>query len=496
VSPANATNKGVTFSSGDETKAAVDDKGLVTAKAAGTAVITVTTADGGFTDAVSVTVVAAAIPLTGITFDDGSALTLAGPEPKVLGLTLTPSDATGDIVWSSSDASIVAVDSGGIISAKKPGTATITVAKKEDNGTASTTVKADIDITVAEPQKGVKITGLSEMDDQEFEVGIFTSNTITRDSVPVASASGTVSDGVIEAAELKKADGTVWEGSENESYYVAFIVGDYLDIAYVPDPDYPGDPWMLAYKSKGAVSFSFDSHRPELSLDNVTAMGIRGVGPTYTIGGSPPAVGHITGTITLNGIPADVESISIQARQSSWSSFFGSVTITGGAVTNQAFDIPLVTSGEFGEQGTFTPGSPVTLRIRTYYSEPSWTHWDDVLDNGGEGWSIDGHDAETDIGAITGTITPTKLIEGTAIIGIPGKTVDTAQISIPGVSEAVEVEGTRWKLGWTLRIPAAVNSGAFTVSATATDGTSYQKTSAGTYSGTSPVHLGVITLTE
>jgi len=48
VTPANATNQSLRWSSSNEAVAAVSDSGLVTAKAAGTAVIVVTTVDGGF----------------------------------------------------------------------------------------------------------------------------------------------------------------------------------------------------------------------------------------------------------------------------------------------------------------------------------------------------------------------------------------------------------------------------------------------------------------
>ena len=59
VLPTNATNKAVTYSSSAGTYATVSDEGVVTALAAGTTTITVTTEDGGFTDTCSVTVSAA-----------------------------------------------------------------------------------------------------------------------------------------------------------------------------------------------------------------------------------------------------------------------------------------------------------------------------------------------------------------------------------------------------------------------------------------------------
>jgi hypothetical protein len=55
VSPADATDKSVTWTSSDDDVATVVD-GLVTAVGAGTATITVETVDGGFTDSCSVTV--------------------------------------------------------------------------------------------------------------------------------------------------------------------------------------------------------------------------------------------------------------------------------------------------------------------------------------------------------------------------------------------------------------------------------------------------------
>jgi predicted RNA-binding protein with TRAM domain len=61
VVPGNAKNKTVSWSTSDETKATVTD-GVVTAIATGTAIITVTTEDGNFTDTCSVSVLPSIIP--------------------------------------------------------------------------------------------------------------------------------------------------------------------------------------------------------------------------------------------------------------------------------------------------------------------------------------------------------------------------------------------------------------------------------------------------
>ena len=57
ISPPNATNKNVTWSSSNAAVATVSNTGTVTAVAAGTAVISVTTADGNFTAIANVTVI-------------------------------------------------------------------------------------------------------------------------------------------------------------------------------------------------------------------------------------------------------------------------------------------------------------------------------------------------------------------------------------------------------------------------------------------------------
>lgn len=56
IAPADATNQNVSWTSSDTDKATVSDTGLVTGVASGTATITVTTEDGGFTDTCTVTI--------------------------------------------------------------------------------------------------------------------------------------------------------------------------------------------------------------------------------------------------------------------------------------------------------------------------------------------------------------------------------------------------------------------------------------------------------
>ncbi|WXJ91295.1 hypothetical protein MTCOM_02530 [Moorella thermoacetica] len=152
VSPDNATNKEVTWSTSDEKIATVDDQGNVKGVAAGTATITVTTADGSFTDTCEVTVVrrsggggggggggSSTVSVTGVSLDKTS-LTMTVGATAQLTATVTPSNATNkSVTWSSDKTAVATVDASGKITAVAPGTATITV-KTADGGYTATCV--------------------------------------------------------------------------------------------------------------------------------------------------------------------------------------------------------------------------------------------------------------------------------------------------------------------------------------------------------------------
>jgi uncharacterized protein YjdB len=131
VEPENATNKTVTWSSNNTTAAAIDAAtGAVTANAAGTAIITATTADGA-TDTITITVIPKTIPATGITLSAIS-LRLKVGETATLTAGVTPVGSTSELVWSSDNTTAAAVDASGKVTANAAGTATITVASKDN----------------------------------------------------------------------------------------------------------------------------------------------------------------------------------------------------------------------------------------------------------------------------------------------------------------------------------------------------------------------------
>ena len=108
VSPQNATNKEVKWTSSDDAVASVDN-GVVTAHKAGDATITASVADFSATCKVSVIV-----PVTSITLSSLE-LTMKVGETALLEATILPEDATDKtLVWDSSDTNIATVDGGRI----------------------------------------------------------------------------------------------------------------------------------------------------------------------------------------------------------------------------------------------------------------------------------------------------------------------------------------------------------------------------------------------
>lgn len=78
--------------------------------------------------------------VTDIIFEN-SAITLDVGESKIIGYTIVPDNATNkDILWESSNPSIVSVDTSGAIIARSPGNATITVKSKDGNTTKTINV--------------------------------------------------------------------------------------------------------------------------------------------------------------------------------------------------------------------------------------------------------------------------------------------------------------------------------------------------------------------
>ncbi len=155
IYPSDATNQAVTWTSSASSVASVDSNGKITAKTAGSAVITCkSVSDNSVVGICNVTVKAAAATVikTGkITLNKTTAGLVKGKTLQ-LTATVTPTNATNkEVVWKSSDTKIATVSTNGLITAKAAGTATITCAAKDGSG-----VKATCKVTVTNPV--VKVT--------------------------------------------------------------------------------------------------------------------------------------------------------------------------------------------------------------------------------------------------------------------------------------------------------------------------------------------------
>lgn len=148
ITPANATNKYVTWKSSNPAVATVDANGKVTAKSLGTADITVTTKDGGYTATCRVGVVrrpGGNVSVTGVTLNK-TTLTLTKGASETLTATIAPTNATNKkVTWTSSDPAVATVDASGKVTGVAKGTATITVTTEDGGYTATCAVEvADI----------------------------------------------------------------------------------------------------------------------------------------------------------------------------------------------------------------------------------------------------------------------------------------------------------------------------------------------------------------
>ncbi len=146
VTPEDATDKTVTWSSSNETVATVAD-GVVTAVAAGTATITAKASEMEATCEVTVNE-SAAVAVESVALDKTETTLVVG-KTETLTATVTPEDATDKtVIWTSSDESVTTVVDG-VVTAVAAGTATITAKAGEMEAACAVTVK---------PEEGYEVT--------------------------------------------------------------------------------------------------------------------------------------------------------------------------------------------------------------------------------------------------------------------------------------------------------------------------------------------------
>ena len=131
VSPDDADNKSVSYSTSNSTVATVSSTGLVTFKSAGNVTITVTSIDGGKKDSVTFTVEGMPATLESITIP--SSITVMDGKTKRIPCVFNPSDVSTEskeVIWTSSNSNVASVADDGTVSGLSVGQATITCTSK------------------------------------------------------------------------------------------------------------------------------------------------------------------------------------------------------------------------------------------------------------------------------------------------------------------------------------------------------------------------------
>ena len=149
VEPENAYNQEVMWKSFNEAAAIVDENGLVTAVANGTAIIAVTTREGGYAALCEVTVAIPepVIPVTGISLEPDTAL-LKGLGAKLsLNPVVMPENATDKTVtYRSSNPDAATVEKDGVVTAAGEGETVITAVTLDGGFEAVCKVKVEIPV--------------------------------------------------------------------------------------------------------------------------------------------------------------------------------------------------------------------------------------------------------------------------------------------------------------------------------------------------------------
>ena len=161
IKPSNATNKNVVWSSSNSGLVSVSQTGKLTINRNddGEAIIYVKSVDGNYEASckVKVSKVNNVVNVTGLMLNQNE-ISLAFGETKQLGVEIIPNNATNkNIVWSSSDSSLVSVSQTGKLTVNKNIDGGVVIsAKSEDGGYTATT-----NVYVSKVDINIKATGIS-----------------------------------------------------------------------------------------------------------------------------------------------------------------------------------------------------------------------------------------------------------------------------------------------------------------------------------------------
>ena len=140
ITPDNATNQNITWSSSDESIVTVNSEGEIEGISSGNTTITATTKDGNKKATCEITVIAVEddTPIVNVESVslDRKTISMKVGENETLTATINPNDATNkNLIWDSSNESVLTVDQSGRIVAVSYGTSDVTVTSIDGNKT-------------------------------------------------------------------------------------------------------------------------------------------------------------------------------------------------------------------------------------------------------------------------------------------------------------------------------------------------------------------------
>lgn len=339
VTPENATDKSVTWSSNDTSIATVNNLGIVTAISEGEVVITATNS-ADITDEIALTVIPTLAESISVIPED---ITLRAGDETTLIVSIIPTTTTNkNVVWASSAPEIANVDNQGKVTAYKVGEAVITVSTTDDSQKTAQ-CKVTVEPT---PATGIKInydgSKILYVGNTVNLTATVTPEDATDKSVTWRSQDESVvtvtPEGVVEARKVGQASISA-TNSAGQSDLINFTVAPTLVNSIILDETSLQLKVTETHKLNATVlpedatdkSLTWESSQPSVATvsqdGTVTAISIGNT--TITVKANDES--NQSATCSVSVVPTPVESVTITAQ--------GSTTLKAGQTVQLSAEV-------------------------------------------------------------------------------------------------------------------------------------------------------------
>jgi uncharacterized protein YjdB len=419
ITPANATNKNITWTS-DHTGAVTVNNGVVTAVGKGTATITAITEDGGKTATCVVTVV---VPVTGVSLSKTSLNMVVGGDNATLVPLITPADADNkNVTWASLDDSVATVDASGVVTPIAAGITSITVTTVDGSYTASCTVTVGTD--------PVSVDGISlnystydlKVGDSDLVLVPFiepaNATNINVNWTTTNSAVATVDNGTVTAVGPGEATitATTVDGGFSDTCVIKVVTpvsGITLDKGHIGNKDL-GD----AEVAVGDPDVNLEATIDPASADNKQVVWTTDNPAIATFIEDAP--GALTGKVRFIGAgTATITATTVDGG------YAASCIVTVGVRVASVVLSP--TTGTLGVGGSTITLTPTASPAAATNQSVTWTSSDDTI-------------ATVNAGVVSPVADGTVTITATPVFGLPGATPGTSTIDVFNVTKGTMIK--------------------------------------------------------